>query len=97
MTQIEALQALEALTLLPKNDLRKVYKNSKAYQTAVEAVSNPGQPVICGQHKSAGKFSGSDSWQYQTALILTRANIRYTTANVAPKGGKAGDRITVNF
>jgi hypothetical protein len=95
MTQKQALAALEALTLLPKNSLSKIYKNSLAYQTAVEAVNKPGTFISCGAHTGTGRFASSKSWQYDTSVILNRADISHECINDAVRGGRAGDKIRV--
>lgn len=95
MTQKQALAALEALTLLPKNDLRKAHKQSLAYKTAVEAVQNPSKFIKCGTHKGSGRYSGSKSWQFETSAILNRGGISHECINDAVRNGKAGDKIRV--
>lgn len=72
-----------------------VSKNTLAYKTALEAINNPGSPTVCGTHTGSGRFTSSKSWQSRVAMLLGNAGIPYTTSNVAPKGGAAGDRITV--
>jgi len=90
MTQEQALAALEQLT-----KEKKVFKNSMAYRTAKTAIEQPGVLVICGGNVGSGRYAGSKSWQEQTATILRLVGVVYARTNISPKGGKAGDRITV--
>lgn len=90
--QEAALNRLEQLA-----DEKKFYRNSMAYTTAKAAIENPGAPIVCGSNTGSGRYSGSKSWQQQTAIILRLVGVNFECSNVAPKGGKNGDRITVNF
>lgn len=85
-----ALKKLEQLA-----DEKKFYRNSMAYRSAKAAIENPGAPVICGSNIGTGRYSGSKSWQEQTAIILRLVGVNFERSNVAPKLGKHGDRITV--
>lgn len=90
MTAQQAIDAINAVSGRGKMFAR----NGMAYKTAIEAVNNPGVEQICGQSMGGGNFSSSRSWQTQTANLLRVAGILFTTTNIAPKGGKRGDRIT---
>lgn len=86
-TPLERLQ--EAATRL------RISKQNFAYKTAVEAINNPGTPIICGKNKGRGRFNTSESWQTRTVILLKSAGITVEAFNVAPQGGKHGDRIAV--
>lgn len=75
----------------------RIAKQNLAYKTAIEAITNPGKAVICGKNRGSGKWATSESWQARTALLLGNAGFTYHSSNEAPKGGKAGDRITVTL
>lgn len=92
LTKKLALQKLESLA-----DSKKVYRNSMAYQTAKAAIENPGMAVVCGGNVGTGRYSGNKSWQRQTATVLRLAGIPFECLNVAPNGGKNGDRIKVTL
>lgn len=96
MTQAQALAALEALTKQNQNSqVFRVSKNSSAYRSAVEAIMNPGKEIIVAENTGSGRFSGSRSWKIETVSILTRAGIPAIGFNVAPRGGRSGDRVSV--
>jgi hypothetical protein len=88
-------QAIAAIDTLVKE--KKVFKNSLAYKSAMEAVQFPGQHTICGANIGTGKYSSSKSWLGQTERILKLAGIPYAANNIATKGGKVGDIITANL
>lgn len=88
--------ALSRLEQLVKD--KQVRRDSLAYASAIEALKNPGIDIVCGSHTGSGRFAGSKSWAAQTAAILAKTGVMYRIHNVAPKRGKAGDRIQVtNF
>jgi hypothetical protein len=74
---------------------RRLFKNSKVYRTIIHAIENPNTPVVCGQNTGSGRHAGSESWYARTAMILDQIGVNYQYSNVAPKGGKNGDRVTV--
>jgi len=109
MTQQEAINALKALT--EKGVPARLAKNNAAYRSALAAVENPGIEQVCGKNTGSGRWSSSTSWLDRTADVLNRLGIGditmrsqgaigktwYIKSNVAPNGGKHGDRITVIF
>lgn len=96
MTQEQAKAALIALTDR-KAQMFPVAKNSLAYKTAMAAIENMGVEQVCGQSMGKGRFCSSKSWQAQTHVLLMRIGVRCEVYNVAPKGGKNGDRIKVTL
>jgi hypothetical protein len=92
--QDKAKDAVIALTDKKANKI-PVAKNSQAYKTVMEAIEHPGVPCICGKGTGRGRRSSTWSWADGVRVILTRAGIRHEITNVAPQGGKAGDRVTV--
>lgn len=90
-------QPAERNELIEKIDLAAEYlsvkKNSLAYKSAVELVSYSDSEVITGRYRNCGRFSGSRSWTFETSALLTAAGIEHTCYNVAPRGGRAGERI----
>ena len=95
MTQEQALAALMKLT--EKTTPLRISKNSQAFKTALDAITNPGIPQVCGKNIGSGSFASSTSWAEKTAIILRRVGVTFNIENVAPKGGKHGDRIYVVF
>jgi len=93
MTREQMIEAVNAQTL--KTAKIRTSKSSLAYKTAIEAINNPGVEIVCGANTGSGSYASSKSWQAVTALLLRQAGIEYSLSNVAPKGGKHGDRITV--
>lgn len=91
----QATAKLMALT--GRDQSPRVNKQSAAFKTALAAIQNPGVDQVCGKATGSGSYASSTSWATQVGFILTRAGISYHLHNVAPKGGKAGDRIRVNL
>lgn len=94
MTQEQAIAAVISLTD-KKTQKLPIAKNSLAFKTAISAIENPGVDQVCGKNMGSGNYASSKTWQEQTANILRRAGIKFETSNIAPKGGKSGDRIKV--
>lgn len=94
ITQEKAIAALIATTDKKTNQYPN-RKNSFAYKTALAALQNLGEWQVCGTNVGSGKFASSKSWQQETFIALMRANIKAEICNIAPKGGKNGDRIRV--
>lgn len=91
----KAKAAVLALTV--KGVQGRVSKQSAAFKTVMAAIENPGVEQACGKNQGSGNFAGSTSWANQVAAILMRAKITYQIFNVAPKGGRHGDRVVVNL
>lgn len=94
--QEKAKDAVIALTD-KKTQKLPVAKNSQAYKTVMAAIDNPGVPQVCGKGTGRGRRSSTWSWLPGVQIILDRAGIKYEAFNVAPQGGKAGDRVTVTL
>lgn len=96
MTREQAIAALIATTDKKTNEYPN-RKNTLAYRTAMAALENLGEWQVCGTGIGSGNYSSSKSWQQETVIYLMRAGIKAEVCNVAPKGGKHGDRIRVSL
>lgn len=92
MTQENAIAAINKLV-----SEKKLFKNSLAYASIIEAINNPGKIVSCGKKTGSGRYSSSISWRTHVVIALSKAGISYCAGNSAPKGGLAGDNISVHF
>ena len=101
-TAMNTQQAIEALIALTDRKTNKfpVSKSSNAFQSALLAIQKPSTEIVVGENYGSGRHASSKSWQYETVALLKRAGIwneKCQEFNVAARGGKAGDRIAVNF
>lgn len=88
MTQKLALEKLQELV-----NNKVVFKSSNAYKTALAAINSPGVHHVAGKNTGSGKHSSSTSWKTQVETIFRLIGLDYKATNVAPFGGKSGDRI----
>lgn len=88
-------QALAAIETLVKE--KKLRKNSLAYDTIMDAINNPGKIVPCGKDIGSSRYSSSTSWRNQVVCALMAAGITYFSGNSAPRGGAAGDNISIHL
>ena len=95
MNQIKATMELNKLTA--KSTPNYISRKSISFRTALAAIENPGVPQVTGKNKGRGQHAGSMTWLNPTIAILMRIGVKYQVTNVAPKGGRHGDRITVIF
>jgi hypothetical protein len=68
-------------------------KTSLAINSAYEAIGNLSIPVITGANIGRGRFSSSKSWTAETIRVITSMGYRAKAINVAPRGGKHGERV----
>jgi hypothetical protein len=92
MTTTELIQRVE--TAAKELAIRK---NTLAYKSAIEAVTNPNTPVVCGENTGSGRHASSHRWDYVVSDLLKKADIPHTCTNVAKHGGRAGARVTVTL
>jgi hypothetical protein len=74
----------------------RIAKNSLSYKSACEAVENMGVMVVTGKHTGSGRYAGSTSWTFDTLRLLDKAGFVAIHKNIAPKGGRAGERVMVS-
>ena len=68
-------------------------KNSLAFKSALQLLENPNSRIVTGKNIGSGRFAGSKEWSDHTVAILASTGIQARRLNVAPRGGKQGERV----
>lgn len=92
MTKTEAIAAINNLV----SD-KKLSRQSAAYKTIIAAIETPNVIVSCGKNTGSGRFSSSKSWRSAVVFALMTAKIPFSAGNSAPRGGAAGDNISIHL
>lgn len=68
-------------------------KTSLAYKSALELLNNPKEVVKTGKSTGSGRYSSSTEWSFETILLLKSIRVYAQRKNVAPNGGRWGERV----
>lgn len=89
MNKEEALHLLEGKSF---SDKRR-----REYNSAIQALKNPGTKVRCGKRAYSGRYSTTISWLHDVKALFARLGFtNYVYGNDAPRGGRQGDYIIVH-
>lgn len=85
----------EALHLLEGKSFAN--KSRREYNSAIQALKNPGTKVRCGKRAYSGRYSTTISWLDDVKALFARMGFtNYTYGNDAPRNGRQGDYIIVH-
>lgn len=78
-------------------DLKKssFNKNSLAYKSAIRLLENPKNGVVTGKEFGTGRYASSKEWSCETLAILNSLGIDAKRENLAPRGWKWGERVSL--
>lgn len=72
---------------------RLMSKNSLAYKSAIELLSNPNGEVATGKQTGSGSYASSIEWSNETIALLKSIGVLAERKNIAPQGGRWGERV----
>ena len=85
----------DALTILEGKGFYQ--KTRREYNSALEALKNPGKKIRCAKNTGSGRYASSVSWLREVLALFDRMGFKgYSWGNDAPKNGRCGDFIIVN-
>ena len=95
LSQKQALKQLNAMTIISENNPYPIRKNSKAYKFAMRVIM--GEKAIRPAYTlGSGRYCTNQDHTAATISILEKLGIDSSSTNDSPRGGLAGNLLTIN-
>ena len=73
--------------------MKNYSKNSLAFKSAMRAIGNLNNLIETGKNTGSGNYSSSTEWTADTLEIIKAFGYNCKSMNIAPRGGKSGERV----
>ena len=73
--------------------MKNYSKNSLAFKSAMQAIGDLNNLIETGKNTGSGSYSSSTEWTQATLAIIKDFGYSCKSMNVAPRGGKSGERV----
>ena len=95
LSQQQALNQLNAMTIISENNPYPVRKNSKAYSFAKRVIMGE-KSIRPAYTLGSGRYCTIQDHTAATIAILDKLGIDYVLTNDSPRDGLAGNLLTIN-
>ena len=95
LSQQQAMNQLNEMTIISENNPYPVRKNSKAYEFAMRVIKGE-KSIRPAYTLGSGRYCTIQDHTAATIAILEKIGIESVLTNDSPRGGLAGNLLTIN-